>query len=1042
MRFLTSEDFLKLSESSRALKFQPRGSFPDVAESAQPFVAAMLLRKIPQRVWLVCNDVRSQEEFAAELAAWCSRVRLFPDMEMPSPEALPDAETESERLELLRSLAGESRGEVIVIHSAQWESPTTAKNAVLRDVFLLRSGQQIPIEDVIERLDAAGYESAPQITARGQFARRGGILDIFSWQQPRPVRLEWYDIEIESLREFDLDTQTSVGTVDACEIYTGKSGAAEGVLRDFLRGEDIVITIDCEAPEGAISLGAGESSAKFPAFYPPPFADMGAGDLVLNEAKRDRFFNQLHSWAADDWTIAFACANEGEGERFRELASDFDFDAEKLIFLTATATRGFVCPKAKLALLAEAEVLGRSASQRAHRAALRRDRMRTARPMMDFSEFEEGDLVVHLDHGIGRYEGLEKSPDGGGDVLVLEFANKSRLYVPLDQAWQVARYVGLGRKYPELSEMGGGRWQRAKEKATKGIYQYASQMLRIQAERETAVGHAFPPDSHWQQEFERSFLFTETPDQLKAIRETKADMESPRAMDRLICGDVGFGKTEVAIRAAFKAVTGGRQAAIIAPTTVLAQQHFQNFRERMSEYPVTIELLSRYRTPHEQKKIIKGLNEGSVDIVIGTHRIISKDVTFKNLGLVVVDEEQRFGVKHKDALKEKFRLVDVLTLSATPIPRTLYLSLMGARDMSVIETPPPNRLPVETVVCGYDERVIRDALKRELARGGQVYFLHNRVQSIERVANRIRELVKDARVTIGHGQMEEKELEAVMKSFTEGQSDILVSTTIIESGLDIPNANTIIIDRADRFGLADLYQLRGRVGRSGNKAYAYLLLPRELMSVGAARKRVSAIKQYSELGSGFKIAMRDLEIRGAGNLLGTEQSGHIIAVGFDLYCKMLKRAVDSVHGKKSASANTTLRFDFVTSDEAAFVSSENRIPSFIPLSYITDPRLRIEAYRRIAEAGTRAEADQLRLTWRDRFGPVPPAAENALTCAAIRIEASLRKIPMVEVRDDKLMITKGDHFIMIGARFPRLTLTDTDSRLQEVLNFLENLPNR
>jgi transcription-repair coupling factor (superfamily II helicase) len=362
--------------------------------------------------------------------------------------------------------------------------------------------------------------------------------------------------------------------------------------------------------------------------------------------------------------------------------------------------------------------------------------------------------------------------------------------------------------------------------------------------------------------------------------------------------------------------------------------------------------------------------------------------------------------------------------------------------MSVIETPPPNRLPVETVVCGYDERVIRDALKRELARGGQVYFLHNRVQSIERVANRIRELVKDARVTIGHGQMEEKELEAVMKSFTEGQSDVLVSTTIIESGLDIPNANTIIIDRADRFGLADLYQLRGRVGRSGNKAYAYLLLPRELMSVGAARKRVSAIKQYSELGSGFKIAMRDLEIRGAGNLLGTEQSGHIIAVGFDLYCKMLKRAVDSVHGKKSASANTTLRFDFVTSDEAAFVSSENRTPSFIPLSYITDPRLRIEAYRRIAEAGTRAEADQLRLTWRDRFGPVPPAAENALTCAAIRIEASLRKIPMVEVRDDKLMITKGDHFIMIGARFPRLTLTDTDSRLQEVLNFLENLPNR
>jgi transcription-repair coupling factor (superfamily II helicase) len=369
-------------------------------------------------------------------------------------------------------------------------------------------------------------------------------------------------------------------------------------------------------------------------------------------------------------------------------------------------------------------------------------------------------------------------------------------------------------------------------------------MLKVQAERETAEGHPFPPDSHWQQEFERSFHFTETPDQLKAIRDAKTDMESTRAMDRLICGDVGFGKTEVAIRAAFKAVTSGKQAAIIAPTTVLAQQHWQNFRERMSEYPVTIELLSRYRSAAEQKKVIKALGEGSVDIIVGTHRVISQDVIFKDLGLVVVDEEQRFGVKHKDALKEKFRLVDVLTLSATPIPRTLYLSLMGARDMSVIETPPPNRQPVETIVCGYDERVIRDAIKRELARGGQIYFLHNRVQTIERVAARIRELCEGARVIVGHGQMEEKELEGVMQNFVAGKADILVSTTIIESGLDIPNANTIIIDRADRFGLADLYQLRGRVGRSGTKAYAYLLLPRELMSVGSARKRVSAIKQY------------------------------------------------------------------------------------------------------------------------------------------------------------------------------------------------------
>ena len=1043
MTFSQLEEFLKKADKALALRGKSGEVLPEVSESAQPFVASLLLRKNQGRAWIVCNDVRSQEDFASELAAWCSRVRLFPDIEIPNAEALPDAETESERLDLLHTLARPEGNEVVVIHVGQWESLTTAKDTILQEMFHLRQGEKIALEEVVQRLESAGYDAAPHVTARGQFAKRGGILDIFSWQQPRPVRLEWFDLEIESLREFDLDTQGSVGLIEQCEVFTGRTSKASGVLRDFLRKEDSVFTIEPgEAFEGIGISSGGEPNAKSPAFYPPPFADMGAGDLVLNEAKRDRFFNQLHSWTADNWTIAFACSNEGEGERFRELASDFDFDSQKLVFLTTTATRGFVCPRAKLALLAESEILGRSASQRAHRAALRRDRMRAARSTMDFSEFEEGDLVVHLDHGIGRYAGLEKSPDGGGDVLVLEFANDARLFVPLDQAWQVARYVGLGKKYPDLSELGGGRWQKAKEKATAGIYEYAGRMLKIQAERETATGYAFAPDSHWQQEFERSFLFTETPDQLKAIRETKADMESSRAMDRLICGDVGFGKTEVAIRAAFKAVTGGRQAAIIAPTTVLAQQHFQNFRERMSEYPITIELLSRYRTQAEQKRVIKALEEGGVDIVVGTHRVISKDVSFKNLGLVVVDEEQRFGVKHKDALKEKFRLVDVLTLSATPIPRTLYLSLMGARDMSVIETPPPNRLPVETVVCAYDERVIRDAVNRELARGGQVYFLHNRIESIERVATRIGELCKDARVIVGHGQMEEGELETVMQSFVAGKADVLVSTTIIESGLDIPNANTIIIDRADRFGLADLYQLRGRVGRSGNKAYAYLLLPRELMAVGSARKRVSAIKQYSDLGSGFKIAMRDLEIRGAGNLLGTEQSGHIIAVGFDLYCKMLKRAVDAVSGRKSSGGTTALRCDFLVTDEAAFLEASDRAPSFLPQSYISEPRIRIEAYRRLAEVGSLEELDQLRASWRDRFGPVPEAAENALTAAAIKLEASKRKIPMVEVRGDKLMLTRGGNYILIGGRFPRLTASDANSRLCEVLSFLQKMQSR
>ena len=1023
---------------------QAGGAFCEVSEEAQPFVAALVAGRMSGRVWIVCPDVRRQEDFATEMSAWCPRVRLFPELEMPAGDALPDPETASERLELLRALSRSGGHEVVVIHKAQWDSHVPAKNVLARDVFVLKVKQETGIGSVVGRLVKAGYEEAPQVTARGQFARRGGILDVFSWQAPRPFRIEWFDETIDSLREFDLDTQGSVGAVDAIEILVAKKGAEESTLRDFRDAADSVIEVEPVEPPEGIFLGSGSVTEKTTSvpFYPVPFAEFGAGDLVLDEVKRGRFFDQLQDWSAQGWEMAFACNNEGENERFKELASDFDFDASRLKFLPVPATRGFICPAAKLVLLADAEILGRAASQRAHRAALRRDRVRSGRAAMDFSEFEEDDLVVHLDHGIGRFLGLQESPDASGEVLALEFAKGSRLYVPLDQAWQVSRYVGLGKRHPDLSELGDGRWAKAKAKASKGIYEYAARMLRVQAERENGVGHAFPPDTHWQQEFERSFLFTETGDQLRAISETKTDMESERPMDRLICGDVGFGKTEVAIRAAFKAVTGGKQVVVITPTTVLAQQHFQTFRERMSEYPVTVELLSRYRSIADQKKVISALASGGVDIVIGTHRVISADVSFKDLGLVVVDEEQRFGVKHKDALKEKFRLVDVLTLSATPIPRTLYLSLMGARDMSLIETPPPNRQPVETIVCGYDERIIRDAISRELARGGQVYFLHNRVQSIERTAVRIRELCAGARVLVGHGQMEEKALETVMRTFVAGKADVLVSTTIIESGLDIPNANTIIIDRADRFGLADLYQLRGRVGRSNHKAYAFLMLPRELMSVGAARKRVSAIKQYSDLGSGFKIAMRDLEIRGAGNLLGTAQSGHIIAVGFDLYCKLLKRAVEAVKGNRSGGGSAMVRLDFLKTDEAGFLAGDGCAGAFIPAAFIPDAKMRIEAYRKIAEAASRVDLDALGAMWRDRFGTLPPVAENALVLAAIRLEASRRRIPIVEVRGDKLMLTRGGSFILVGGRFPRLTASDPDSSLREILSLLERMPSR
>jgi transcription-repair coupling factor (superfamily II helicase) len=639
---------------------------------------------------------------------------------------------------------------------------------------------------------------------------------------------------------------------------------------------------------------------------------------------------------------------------------------------------------------------------------------------------------------IPKATGVKGSGAAQEEVMAIAFANGARLYVPLEQSYLISKYVGIGKKDPSLSVLGDGRWAKAKKNAEQAVFDYAARLLAMHAERETAAGFAFPPDTKWQREFEASFLFKETPDQITAIAATKTDMETARPMDRLICGDVGFGKTEVAIRAAFKAVMGGKQVAVLVPTTVLAQQHYQTFRERMSDYPVSVETLSRFRTPAQQRKTVEGLRDGSVDIVIGTHRLISKDVHFKELGLVVVDEEQRFGVLHKERFKEMFKLVDMLTLSATPIPRTLYLSLMGAKDMSTIETPPPNRIPIETVICPYDERIIREAINRELARQGQVYFLHNRIVSIERVRERIAHLCPDARVAVGHGQMEEGELEEIMHRFVQGESDVLISTTIIESGLDIPNANTIIIDRADRFGLADLYQLRGRVGRAQSKAYAYLMLPRDMLTVGEARKRINAIKQYSSLGAGFKIAMRDLEIRGAGNILGTAQSGHIVNIGFELYCGLLRQAIARLKGEKvRPRVEVGLRLDFVITREAEAgtdpeASKRNLALAYLPVSYISEAQPRIQAYRRLAEVSTPEQLDSLRKSWRDRFGPLPPPAENLLVMADIKLAAAARKMTVVEVRDNKVMLTRGGDYILLAGKFPRLNALTPNQRLPEL----------
>ncbi|MFL6500342.1 MAG: transcription-repair coupling factor [Candidatus Udaeobacter sp.] len=1046
--------------------------------------------------------------FYESLLNWQPGALFLPEAELSGIEnVLPDPEITAERLALFLQIERDTGARIIVATRASLDQAAPKRGSLESAVVQLRRGAIAEMEEFLERLATSGYERASQVTTRGQFAVRGGIIDLYSWHAPLPFRLEFFGDQIESLREFDIDTQTSVRDLRSIDILVGQGAAAfqapgrsgdshsltedqSGIVRDYVRERDLIVDVEpdevsnahVQISEGWIETGPEDFSG---AFQDCDIGEFGAGDLVLAEAKRTQFAQRLKEWRANNSRIAIYFQTEGEIERFREI---MEGRLEGIDFVEGSLARGFCFAAANLIVLSAAELFGRLAVH--PRRLLRLRRAERHRAQIDFSELAEGDFVVHLEHGIGRFLGLmeigrDRSPggpsieaaarpaiapqqDGKQEVLAIEFADEAKLYVPLEQAYLVSRYVGAGKKSPALSSLGDGKWARAKIKAAESIFDYAGKMLAIQAERQMQPGYAFAPDTKWQAEFERSFPFRETPDQMKAIIDTKIDMERPRPMDRLICGDVGFGKTEVAVRAAFKAVMEGKQVGVLAPTTVLAQQHFEVFRQRMLEYPVRIEMLSRFRSHSEQKKVLRLLREGGIDIVIGTHRLISGDVVFKDLGLVVIDEEQRFGVLHKEKFKELFKLVDVLTLSATPIPRTLYLSLVGAKDMSTIETPPLNRLPVETVVSAYDERIIRAAIDRELERQGQVFFLHNRVASIERVRERIVNLCPHARVEIGHGQMDADELEAVMARFIAGKIDVLVCTTIIESGLDIPNANTIIIDRADQFGLADLYQLRGRVGRAEHKAYAYLLLPREMMTVGAARKRISAIKQYSSLGAGFRIAMRDLEIRGAGSILGTAQSGHIMAVGFDLYCQLLKQAVAQLKGQKPRlRLDVDVRLDFVVTNEAEFIppkagrasgspqdesaganlrsrgASEThtlpRIPAFIPVAYVSDPAMRIRSYREIAELTSREQLEWLRGEWRDRFGAFPPAVDNLFALVEIKLAAAESGVSRVEVRERKVMLTRHGDFILVAGKFPRLVGSKIDQHLPEIVELIKKL---
>jgi transcription-repair coupling factor (superfamily II helicase) len=620
-------------------------------------------------------------------------------------------------------------------------------------------------------------------------------------------------------------------------------------------------------------------------------------------------------------------------------------------------------------------------------------------------------------------------------MLLIEYAESARIYLPTGQAHLLTRYVGMGNSAPALHSLKGHRWQNERASAQTAIEDLAAKLLETQAMRALKKGLACGPDTHWQNEFENSFPYMETPDQLTAIKAVKADLESTQPMDRLICGDAGYGKTEVAMRAAFKMVMEGRQVAVLVPTTILAQQHFDTFTERMAAFPVVVEMLSRFRTHHEQNEAVRRLREGEAHIVIGTHRLVSKDVQFKNLGLVIIDEEQRFGVRVKEHLKQLRQQVDVLTLSATPIPRTLYMSLTGSRDMSTIQTPPQERQPVETIVLEYHDEIVTEAIRHELARDGQVFYLHNRVQTIGKVAAKVKKLVPEARVEFAHGQMSEHELSEVMHRFVRGEFNVLICTTIVESGVDIPRVNTIIIDHADRFGLADLYQLRGRVGRARQKAYAFLLLPPGGSLSDDSRRRIEALKRYTGHGTGFRIAMRDLEIRGAGNLLGAQQSGHIAAIGFDLYCQLLKRSVAKLQGKKVPPIiDVSVDLDFL---DRSPVHGTAENAAFIPYNYVDDENLRVKLYGRIASLATETEVRDLKKEFADRFGKLPAAVKNLFEITRIRIAAAQVGVQSVRASEERLIILRNGEAIMPDGRYPRLKTRTAFSRFKEIMALIK-----
>ncbi|MCR4963911.1 MAG: transcription-repair coupling factor [Firmicutes bacterium] len=1082
----------------QALRQRRCAEFSGAAEGLKAAWLAALFLDLRQPMLLITPGEEEGARLAENIRPYLGDACMF----FPAMELLPfqvfgrNIELSAARIRALSRLCqGETLLAVASVNSLcrNIAPPQVFSGAHLR----LRAGDVRPMDALAETLIQMGYERQTLTEIPGAFSRRGSVMDIFPFTAADPVRLEFFDDELESLRTFDPADQLSKQDLGEILLTPGRETPINGQVKDralqmleaeyqknissYHGEEKMRFTEFCGQLREFLQEDVWDNSLEMltPYFYGRPAClldYMGRGPVVLDEADQileeavqqdkerherysdmlqegrllpsffdnylsfsglsDRlhqgpllrigqlpphetgpeavcrreissrdiplyaaspqlFAGDMRRFRGSGWQVFISATSDIRRKREEELLREYDLPPVTL--LDAAFTKGFESSDLALALVTEKDLFAREGKTRPRR------RYKEGEKIGNFLDLRPGDYVVHAHQGIGQYVGVERLSVGhvARDYLLIRYAGQDKLYVPVDQLDLIQKYIGNDGVQPKIYRLGGDHWQKAKARARKSVRDMAQELLTLYAQRERGEGYAFSPDTPWQQEFEDAFPFEETPDQLQSLAEIKADMESRKIMDRLLCGDVGYGKTEVALRAAFKGVMDGKQVAFLTPSTVLTQQHLRTIEERFAGYPIKIAGLSRFYSAKEQKRILEGLAAGAIDIVVGTHRLLSKDVTFKDLGLLIVDEEQRFGVAHKERIKEWKASIDVLTLSATPIPRTLHMSLVGLRDMSIINTPPQDRRPVQTYVVEYHQKLIRDAIARELARGGQVYYVHNRVASIYDVAAELQVQLPQARIAVAHGQMNERELAEVMFRFDQGEADILLCTTIIENGLDIANVNTLIVDQADMYGLSQLYQLRGRVGRSSRQAFAYFTYRKDKKISDTAKKRLIAIRDFTELGAGFKIAMRDLELRGAGNLLGAEQHGHILALGFDMYCKLLQEEVAKAEGapEEPQSIATML---------------ELQLDAYIPDDYIAADDLKVEIYKKIAAAQEVAEVDKLAGQLADRYGALPDQLKNLLLLGKIKAPARLLSIVSIMQKDTGIEIKFADNHPLNG----------------------------